>query len=159
MNGRPRIISTADSANVYGITYGVPLQGTNVDTIVTYDCVTISSGTPGSTRAQANVASPTYAGRQRAVFGKYLVVNTALNAFQVFAYQFTDADNISFASLGTITTTFNLLGAFEFFWWPEITMMLGRLDDGLSVQMFNFPSTIKDIFDNPGNYNVETQID
>jgi len=38
-------------------------------------------------------------------------------------------------------------------------MMLARLDDGLSVQMFNFPATIKDIFDNPGNYNDETKID
>lgn len=52
-----------------------------------------------------------------------------------------------------------MLGAFEFFWWPQLKMMLARLDDGLSVQFFNFPETIKDIFDNPGNYNDETKID
>jgi len=63
MNGRPRIISIADSAAVYGITYGVPLSGSNVDNVVTYDVVTISSATPGASRADADVANPTFAGR------------------------------------------------------------------------------------------------
>jgi len=66
---------------------------------------TVSSGTYADASASTTVTSPNFAGRHRGVIGKYYIVNTDLNTFEVFSYLFTDAANIAFSSIGTIDAT------------------------------------------------------
>lgn len=83
-----------------------------------------------------------YYGKQRGVFGPYLVVSKDEYTMEFWGYSGASATAQAWALLFTTTKVaeLQLLGSHEYYYWPGRSMLLARLADGASFRFWRFAS-------------------
>lgn len=98
-----------------------------------------------ATRTKQAVAQADHAfwGKQRGVFGPYLVVNKDEFTMEWWGYKGASATDQAWAKLYTSTKVaeLQLLGSHEYYYWPGRDMVLARLADGASFRFWRFAKT------------------
>lgn len=159
LNGQLRVVEAgAACADCYGAVYayqpttaGTP--GTVYVDVSWRDAAGVLSSTTGARQAAAWYATtqvaPAYKGRQRGVFGSYLVVNKDAGVMEFWGY-----DSLTGTPAGStwkliFTTTavaeLALLGSHEYYYWPGRSMLLARLGDGASFRFWRFAADFQTI--------------
>lgn len=83
----------------------------------------------------------------RAVFGPYLVMN--INEYQIDfrTWNKVDSTTTTFVSKYVTEADANqqILGAYEFYWWPYKNFLLSRLSDGTSFRIWRFANNFETV--------------
>lgn len=140
LNGQLRIFECSDvAADCFGVTLGYQGAGSSAPYVDQF--ITMYQTTSGglATTSATTLATRVLMGKQRNVFGNYLVYNENLQ--QVTIDKFTSNGlGVDLTYTTTAETAVQLLGAHEFYWWGYGSQLLAKLSDGISFKMFRFAS-------------------
>jgi len=98
----------------------------------------------GAAWAATTQVAPAYKGKQRGVFGSYLVVNKDASVMEFWGYKVGTAEwKLLFTT--TAVAELQLLGSHEYYYWPGRSMLLARLGDGASFRFWRFAADFQTI--------------
>lgn len=105
----------------------------------TDEFITMYQTASGGAATTANTAmvSGTLKGKQRNVFGSYLVYNSALNQIQFD--KFTSA-GFTATYTSPVEAAVQYLGSHEYYWWGWGTKLLAKASDGVSFRLLQVRS-------------------